>query len=305
MKRSFFVLLVPFAVACSSGSSGSSCVTSTKEGFVATYCDAFAPCCAKAGRPTDGMTCRAFLGAFAVGTYDPVQGQKCANEIQAAKSNPAFCDTSSNSNLAPSCKNVLSSSGGGGAAKPGDTCTKDSDCASSSEGDVHCASVFTSGATIKKCQVVSVGKEGSTPCVATIDGNVTSWVTSFDAKDVIPKGFSCDRAAGLFCDSKTTTCIKLGAVGDACSSSSACSTGAFCDFSTSKCATQKATGEACSGFDDCVKGDWCDSSGTKTCKAQIADGAACTVSNECASSSCTNGKCQSSDFGLALLCGGN
>ena len=292
------LLAVPLA--CSSSSGGG------KQDFVARYCAEFAPCCAKAGRPSDGAQCRAFLGAFASGSYDASAGDACIAEVHAQASSPTFCDNGGPSG--PSCKKVFKDPGGtGGSSAPGTPCTMDSECASSPEGKVRCASVYTAGKTIKKCQVQLPGKAGDSPCVGTIDGNVTSFGSSSSATDVAPRGYLCDLAAGVYCDETSGACNALAPIGGDCSGSftSGCVREAYCDGTTRKCTARKPTGASCDSFGgQCVAGDTCDST-TKTCVTLLVDGAACNDGQTCASGSCVNGKCgHSSDLGLAFLCGG-
>ncbi|MGZ3418230.1 MAG: hypothetical protein ACXVEF_19405 [Polyangiales bacterium] len=296
MTRASFALLVSLVIGCSSSSSSGS------SSFVSNYCDAFAPCCAKAGRPSDGSQCRAFIGAFtSSSSFNQAAADKCIADINAAKNNPDFCTSGSST---PSCSNVFKSTSSGGSKAPGETCDSDSDCAPSPEGTANCGSIFKSGMTIKKCQIVIVGKAGDSPCVSTIDGNITYFSGSSTSMDVPPKGYSCNKASGLRCDSTTEKCVALAKEGESCTSSDACSQDLYCPSGTdSKCTARKAAGQPCT-FDECVKTAFCDSSATKTCVAKTPTGGACTTSTACEGGSCVNGKCGSNDLGLAFLCGG-
>src|SRR5216684_7400980 len=122
--------LIGAALSCSGGSG----TATGKDDFIAKYCAEFSPCCAKAGRPTDGAACRAVLGALAPASYDPAAGNECLMEIHAAASSPTFCD---NTASGPSCNKVFSTSGG--TVQPGGTCTQDQECAPSAEGRAMCA----------------------------------------------------------------------------------------------------------------------------------------------------------------------
>jgi hypothetical protein len=294
MTRASLALLIALVVGCSSSSSSGS------NAFVSDYCAAFSTCCAKAGRPADGASCRAFIGAFtASSSFDQAAADKCLADINAAKSKPDFCD---NGTSPPSCQNVFQSSSTGGTKSPGETCESDSECKASSEGKAECASVFKDSMTIQKCQIVVVGKAGDSPCVETIDGNGTSFHSS-STGDVPTKGYSCNKADGLVCDSKTEACVPLGKEGDTCSSDTTCAKDLYCDFgSTSKCTPRVAVGGACT-FSNCVTTAYCDNT-SKTCVAKTPTGGACTSSSACEGGNCTNGKCGSNDLGLAFLCGG-
>ena len=125
-----------------------------------------------------------------------------------------------------------------------------------------------------------------------------------------PKAYLCDVATGSYCDSTDLKCTAIGNVGDTCNTSGgsyACVKTAYCDFATKTCAAKKAVGETCSGSfpDPCSAGNFCDA--TRKCAMLLVEGAACTSSQMCASSSCVNGKCSKSgttDLGLAFICGG-
>jgi hypothetical protein len=295
MIRASFALLVSLVIGCSSSSSSGS------NAFVSDYCDAFAPCCAKAGRPSDGSQCKAFIGAFTSGSgFDQAAADKCLADINATKNNANFCDTGTSP---PSCSKVFQSSSGGGTKKPGETCSTDSECASSAEGKAQCGDIFKDGMTIRKCQIVIVGKAGDSPCVETIDGNITYFSGSSTTMDVPPKGYSCDKASGLRCDSSTEKCVALGKEGDSCTTSDACEKTLYCESgSMPKCAARKPVGSTCT-FSECVTNAFCDNT-SKTCVAKTPAGGACTTSSACEGGSCVNGKCGSNDLGLAFLCGG-
>ncbi|MBI2395300.1 MAG: hypothetical protein HYV09_37370 [Deltaproteobacteria bacterium] len=288
-------------VACSSGGSDSS-----SESFISAMCQEYMPCCAKAGRPSDGAQCRAFLGAFAGTGYDAAAADKCLADVRANRSSPTFCEDG----MSPASCDGVFSGGSGGTKKPGETCSGEDECAPSAEGKVRCASLYMSGgSTIKKCQVTIVGKAGDSPCVGTVDGNVTWWTTS-TATDIPPKGYTCNVKDGIRCDSTTYKCTTIPKIGETCESysSNSCTSDAYCDSSTKKCAARKAIGQPCETYssDQCVDGAYCDST-TKQCTAALADGAPCTSTESCKSRSCVNNKCAASgsgDLGLALLCGG-
>lgn len=298
------------AGACSSSSS------SGASDFVGQYCDLEMPCCAKAGLSTNGSQCRAFLGAFTnSSSYDAAKGDACLKEMRAAQSNPDFCTGSSS--LAPSCNGVFATSGGG-TKKPGEACDTDSNCATSSQGKVRCASSYDSkGARTSVCQLQIPGKEGDAPCGGTIDGNSTYFSGSSSSGAPPAQIFTCDVKDGIYCKSSFATdappasCTRIAAIGAACegsSSSYACVKGAYCDFVTSTCKAKASVGQPCSGSDTCADGAYCDTSSgsSSTCLAQLAEGADCTSSSQCISDTCNNKKCakgSTGDLGLAFICG--
>ena len=321
MKLHFAFVLVTgisgIIIACSGSVTGTSSggSASSSQAFIDELCSITGPCCARVSRPTDGASCRALYGALlTTQTYDATKGNACLSEMRARTSSSEFCDDPTGGSA--SCSGVFKS-GGTGAAQPGEICDKDSDCASSSEGDVNCASSYNGSATTKSCQIEVDGKEGDTPCVKTRDGNTTS--TSFsssssgDGGPTRPptRGYVCDVAKGVYCSSKTSACAKIQDVGGACESTFdeyACVKTAYCDPQQRTCAPRKAVGDDCStSSQSCVAKATCDSA-TRKCIAGLATGAACTTSTQCESHSCTNGKCAASggsDLGLQFLCGGS
>lgn len=300
-----FLLALALLLGCSSNSSDGT-VAGDRDSFIAQLCQQYMPCCAKAGRASDGAQCRAFYGAFASSsTYDAAAGSACLSEVKAAAASPTFCESGMSSGTSPSCAKVFNRAGG--TKKPGETCTEDDECAASSEGEVECRSLFRDGATIKKCQIQIVGKAGDTPCLGTVDGNITSYNSSGDT-DVLPRGYLCNVKDGLRCDSTTDKCVAIAKVGEACEGfgSNLCTDDAFCDTTQKKCVARKPVGEMCTS-DQCVDGAYCHTT-TRLCTASLAVGAACKSSTECVTRSCVNGTCAKSgggtDLTTAFLCGG-
>ena len=300
--------------ACSGRSSGGSGpAAGDSQSFINQLCDLYAPCCGKVNQPTDGARCRAFYGAFLGNQqYDGTKGNACLTEVQALSGAPDFCDNAGGK--APSCKKAFKGAGGG-AGQPGQDCSKDGDCASSAEGEVSCASSYSSNATTKSCQVQIDGKAGDMPCIYTRDGN-SSFSTSFssdgDGGPTRPaaRGYICDLANGVFCNSKTKACAKVQDVGGDCEPyvSEGCVKTAYCSASTKKCVARLAVGEDCSNNSQaCALKTNCDPQ-TRKCIAGLDTGAVCASSSQCASNNCVNGKCDKSgggDFSTQLLCGGN
>lgn len=263
--------------------------------FIADLCAELAPCCARAGRPSDGAQCRAFYSAF-VGSasFDQAAADDCLAEFRASEDS---CDLGSRS--APSCAKVFSSSGG--TKQPGEACDSDSDCASQPEGRVECASEYVDGANIQQCQLRLPGKAGSSPCIGTVDGNLTYYS---GVQDSIPAtGYLCDLADGLSCDSQTGACEALAALGEPCTGE--CVPSAYCSFPDRVCTARVAVGEPCAPAEECVEEAYCETD-SGSCVARRETGAACETSQECQSGNCTNQKCAAnSDLSLVLLCGTN
>lgn len=292
---------------CSSGSGSAG----DRDAFISQVCDLYMPCCSKAGKPSDGSQCRAFYGAFASSaSYDAGAANLCLTELKASSASPTFCEDGMDNSKVPSCDKVFSGSSSGGTKKPGETCSQDSECAPSTEGKVDCRTLFKDGGTIKKCQIQITGKAGDTPCLGTVDGNLTSYNTSGTETDVLPRGYLCNVKDGLRCDSTTNKCVAISKIGEACAGfgSNLCTKDAYCDSTTKQCAARKPVGSACTSFssEQCADGTYCDSA-SKTCKASLAVGAACTSSSECISKSCVNKVCDKTggtDLTTAFLCGG-
>jgi hypothetical protein len=297
-------------IACSSGSSGGG--ASSGSSFNQQYCQLLAPCCAKVNKPTDGKACELFLNVFTGNqTYDPVKGQACLDASRAASGSADFC---TNGTSAQACNSVYSGSGsaGGGTKKPGDPCTNDSDCASSTEGTVSCNTSFDSkGGQTRICQLEIDGKAGDTPCIGTKSGNSTSYSSSGTGATPPPaRGYLCDVAKNVYCSSKANACVAIADVGQDCDTSGfsyACVKSAYCDYATTKCVARLAVGADCSSSStSCAEKAYCDQT-SKKCTAALADGAPCASSQECVSQSCVNKACAASSsggsFGGTLLCG--
>jgi hypothetical protein len=280
------------AVGCGDDSDGAG----DKEHFISQLCAEYAGCCEAAGRPSDGAQCRAFYGAFvSAASYDQAAADACLEELRAE---PDICDNGSAST--PSCSRVFSSARG--TKKPGEPCEDDDDCAAAEAGRVECVSSFSAGASVQQCQVRLPGQAGSSPCVGTVDGNITYYSGTDDT--IPPTGYLCDRADGISCNGQTGACESLAAVGEPCSGSQ-CVPSAYCDFMEGVCKQQLELGAACTDDEECMEDAYCATSG-KTCAARAATGAACTTNAECASDRCTNQKCAvEENLSLTFLCGTN
>lgn len=287
-------------MACSGGGAGSVGGTAgTGDAFADQYCAMFQPCCQKAGLRTDGVACKGLATfAGAQGTYDATAGNACLAELRAESAKPEFCTKGPNTS---SCNRVYSTSG---SKQPGDACTSEKDCALSPEGDVDCRFI---GSDRRMCQVSLVGKAGDSPCIGTKSGNTTSYVTSGSSTTEPPgRGYVCDLADGIRCDSKTAACTALLGEGAACTSPDPCDKAFYCDtFASKTCIKRLAVGADCSKASSaCEQNATCDTT-SRLCVALLADGAECTSGSKCASRSCVNGVCGGGGgtSSVALLCG--
>jgi hypothetical protein len=307
MKR--LVVVVPlvaiWVAACSSGSSN----TSSASAFGQEFCQLLEPCCAHAGLSTSGTMCRAFVNeATSMGTYSPTAGQACISALQGASKSSGFC-TDFGGNL-PQCNDVFGAMGGG--AGPGKPCNTASDCARAPGGSAICYSVtnFVDGGTntTSTCVQTQKGMSGQGPCVGTVQGDTTTFA-------LIPgpppgTGYTCDVADGVYCDSNTQNCAALITTNQACNGNPQCVASDFCGFGSGStgqtCQARAPIGSTCpfgGGSNPCVANAYCDTNSNR-CQAQIADGAACSTSQQCSSGNCNNGKCVgTNNLALGLLCG--
>lgn len=96
------------------------------------------------------------------------------------------------------------------------------------------------------------------------------------------------RDEGLNCDTSATTptCVQVGVVGGACTSSLQCSPYYRCDITAGTCAKGPSLGDPCASGSRCFDaGTYCDSA-TLTCAAVKADGMPCQSDLECESELC-------------------
>jgi hypothetical protein len=309
MKRLVVVIPVVAAwVAACSSSSGSGSASSASA-FGQQFCQLLEPCCADAGLSTSGTLCEAFVSdATSKGTYNQSAGEACISALQGASKTSTFC-TDFGGNL-PQCNDVFGTMASG--AGPGKPCNTASDCAKATGGSALCYSVtnFVDGGTntTSTCVQTQAGKSGQSPCVGTVQGDVTTFALT--AGPTPGMGYTCDVADGVYCDSTTQQCTALVATNQTCTGTEQCVTSDYCGFASGAmgqtCQPRASVGSMCpfSGTGNtCVANAYCDSN-TNTCRAQIANGAACSTSQQCASGNCNNGKCSgTNNLALGLLCG--
>ena len=183
--------------------------------------------------------------------------------------------------------------------------TEGSSCAGSTGSSVPCAAGLSCSTETKTCTKPKVAGS-SAPC--------GGFLNCVDGKCATPGdvGTTCRQPAGggfvlypckleLFCDSGSATpvCRDRLAEGQTCLSAN-CALNLRCAKATTSSATttcnkpaakdQFCEGSSSGGLGSCDVGLYCDSP-TKTCKAQLVEGAACTPSDSCASGYCSSGKC--------------
>lgn len=229
VKLAAAAIAAALVVACSSSSSSEqSSASDDSSSFVSQYCELFTSCCSKYGMKNDGSCVTFFTVSAASGTYDAVAGSACLDKMRAAKDEATFCEAS----VYPTPCNWVFKMKGSVAA--GEKCAKEADCAPAAEGGVACA-----GATdaAKICQAQVAGKENDAPCVGTKNDSVTTF--DYGATPTPSRGFLCDEAEGLYCNSATHACTRTVAVGAKCTGT----TGAECGREGT-CATSSMTCEA-------------------------------------------------------------
>jgi Dickkopf N-terminal cysteine-rich region len=280
-----------FAAGCSSDSDERSSLS--REDFISSVCEEYAPCCAAAEVPTDGAPCREFYeSSLPQAGFDGAAASACLDAYR------TFSDKCSGFLPPTACDAVFASAGG--TKQPGEDCESASDCALPKEGHASCVNDYgVDGSAVQKCQVRRAGVAGSSPCLATSYDRL--WILE---GDYVATGYFCDAASGIFCDGGSLACRPFFKEGEGCSPNAiGCDSSTYCDIADSKCHPRNATGEAC---DDrsCVAGNFCNDS--RKCAPALAAGARCTTGIECLSGLCLNGECDVDPFADAnrdLLCG--
>ena len=155
---------------------------------------------------------------------------------------------------------------------------------------------------------------GACPCKVGLWCDLDLSTNSGTCKARLAAGASCNAhgsdtcAIGLICAADTATCKALAGEGDTCvpptqsGGPTVCGRGYHCDSSTKKCVSDPTAGHACSADVNCLMG-YCDDVTTPSapvCKALVSDGGNCTDPLQCASLSCTNGKCDASTSGVCV-----
>jgi hypothetical protein len=265
--------------------------------YIASYCDAYRPCCSAAGLSVNAAQCRMVVGSVPPSaTFDKSAADACVNGINQLTNQGQSCGADFQEPA--SCSQVFVVPPG---TKPvGSTCTGDLDCAPVAGAMVHCITWFANGSNQSECQVETRGQQGSTPCFGTVENGVPT--LGGDGTNFPSEVSLCYIDDGLYCDG--TTCVALKQLGDACAASSECVRSAFCDLSVGQCASLKATGNACNSSLECQPGTYCAST-TAVCTPQLDIGAACDDPEACASGSCVAGACAALPNGnLSYICAG-
>jgi hypothetical protein len=288
--RLLFVLPMVAALTCGGKSDDG------RGAYVASYCDAYRPCCSAAGLSVNTAQCRMVAGSVPPSaTFDKSAADDCLNGINQMTNQGQSCGADFQEPA--SCSQVFVIPAG---TKPvGSACVSDLDCAPVPGAMVHCITWFANGSNQSECQAETRGQAGSTPCFGDVENGVPTLGGNYSV-DIPSQVSLCYIDDGLYCDG--TTCVALKQVGDACAASSECARTAFCDMTVGQCAALKAPGDACSSSLECQAGNYCNAT-TSTCAAQLVVGAACDDPEACASGNCVSGACMALPVGnLSFIC---
>jgi hypothetical protein len=250
-----------------------------RDKFVADFCDIVSSCCDKTfGTVVTLEQCRTNVSTFDTAAIeDEVARNTCITQLQAAvtKHSGSFCAKYGSSEIA-ACPDIRRAQNTGG-AKPGEPCTKATDCAPSFEGPVQC----NNGG----CQLLKRGKEGDLPCTATDTGGAEISVGSVPG----PTAYVCHvKDDDVYCDSTSKACTKPKAVGTDCEKTEECIPTAYCNETTKKCQIKKSSESSCSESSECQAPFHCDEG---FCRNDLADGDTCKSNDMCRSDNCAMGKC--------------
>jgi hypothetical protein len=202
--------------------------------FAAMYCALLVPCC------SDAAACRAAVEART--PYRPAMAEGCLAALRAASATPTLC-TAGFAAATQTCERVFAAAVA--SKRLGEPCTDNEQCQLSPQGPVRCAGVMGMG----RCQVLLRGREGDTPCIATVGGPLT--VPAGDSMGNGIKGYLCHVADGLWCDDASNRCAKIKPAGAACTSFGECGPVQTCDDASGKCAARRSEGAACDVDEQC------------------------------------------------------
>jgi hypothetical protein len=295
------IVTASLVLACSSGSgSGGSGGSAAIDTFIGQFCDLVGSCCPKEQKTYDQQRCRAtFVVTTVAGTtYDSVKADTCLSRMRAEQTKPDFCKAGLPGGTKALCLDVIAGAATGTSA-PGAACKTTSDCAASTEGNVHCTTVSSDTKTTTTCELEVQGKEGD-DCDGTLDEGLANTLSSGKTGTRV---VVCDLERGIYC-ANTKKCAPLQAAGGPCEGSTiyGCVKGAYCDSKTKACIAQKPAGAACVGsIFECAAGHFCDGT-TMTCTPQVEVGAACKQEVDCRYGSCLTGVCSTEGGFTSNVC---
>jgi hypothetical protein len=217
---------------------------------------------------------------------------------------------------------ACSSSGGGanGTVPLNGNCNQDSDCApvagqqiqclcspTGTDQNAQCIALLQAGASCESASPFQTPCASGLYCGLSAAGTGTAVCVAYAESGQSCATVSCD--VGLACQPNTQTCGAQFAIGASCTADNDCAGTALC--SDLVCTAPSAIGQSCFGFtpapgdtsgekNPCVAGANCVAG---TCAQAVANGGACTTSEQCASGLCEvpssgpPGTCQSISSG--------
>jgi len=202
--------------------------------FAGRYCALVASCC------PDSNQCREAQGQRA--PYRAAMAEPCLAALQASAGAPTFC-TMGFAAAAEACQRVFAAVVA--SKRLGEPCTENEECLLSPQGPVRCAGVTR----MARCLVLLRGKEGDSPCVATVGGPLT--IPASESVGSEPKGYLCHVVDGLWCNEAGSKCEKTKAAGAACTAFGECGTTHHCDDASGRCAPRRDEDAACDVDEQC------------------------------------------------------
>jgi hypothetical protein len=288
LRRLLPALLLPLAAIVACGSDDDEGITSAQ--FATEYCALYRPCCQAAGLPANTQQgCQTFFGLIPIA--DRAAAQECLNEWKEKAKAANFCKLSDESQSGACARAFPQGDPVSGSTPPGGACEFESDCASSSRGEVSCH--YSSGRST--CQVAVPANEGE-PCGATKEGNVTVFTGDGSAAEI----GVCVRENGLYCAGGT--CKGVMPNGGACADDQGCEDG-WC--ASGVCTARRPAGSSCSESSAaCDAQSYCEFP-DQTCHARVPIGGPCESTQQCLNGVCDGTKCGEFDpggLGLILFC---
>jgi len=275
------------------------------EQAAAIVCEWLTPCCGDLGIAVNEGNCSTVIGAqfaedYAAAdpdnyTYDADLGGDClATARELYQELGCQLDTTAGE-IDPAtdelCEQVFQ-----GKLEPGAPCNSDIECAKQPGDEVDCTTL--DGGDVNVCVIERRAAEGEScywTCTEESSGGYFCSGTSAETPALQGRCYTNDQ---LSCEGGV--CAQQPGLGEACSANGSCAEG-YC--LSGICAPGGDTGDPCQANDsECAEGLYCDST---ACAPKKSDGAACELSSECESESCSDGACTSAsqgDFAIALLC---
>ena len=270
-----------------------------------TMCPNVASCCTRNGFTADQAACTTAAVAAAqtellsppnpsAVQYDPAAAGACINQVSSH-----YQQCSSREGTSDACNHIWI-----GLRPVGAACQKSIECAAQSGQRAYCTNGQCSLSNPGDSGQGAPGVEGdpcSSTCTTTANDSVCS--SSIGSSGGTPPSTapkSCETTSGLYCDSTTSVCTRVPALGAPCNGY--CATGGYCENGV--CTPQHATGP-CPSSDACSSGSYCRYSSTPSeCIPKKPTGSPCQGSEECLTGFCLSGACAADTPVDAQICAG-